>query len=314
MQVLRGLFAALLLAALFAFSPQLSHAADVKAAEAATEAPAEAEAVAEEVPATNPIQFDADKIVGHAVPWQLGYQGAVTPAMTEIHWLHNLLLVVISIVTVIVLGLLVYVGLRFNRKANPKPATFTHNAKVEFIWTVIPIIILVIIAVPSLRAHYQYTDSEADINNADMTLKVKGNQWYWTYEYPEHGIVFDSYMKKEEDLLPGEPRLLAVDNPIVVPVNTSVRVQTTSADVIHAFAVPAFGVKQDTVPGRLNETWFKATKEGIYYGQCSELCGKYHGFMPIEIHVVSKKLYKKWLSFAKQKFAADDSRQLADVK
>jgi cytochrome c oxidase subunit 2 len=221
---------------------------------------------------------------------------------------------VITAITVVVLILLVYVCLRFSRKANPNPATFTHNAKVEFIWTVIPIIILVAIAIPSLRIHYNYTDNQDIINNADVTLKAKGNQWYWSYEYPDEAIAFDSYMKKDDSLLPGEPRLLAVDNPIVVPVGKVVRLQITGADVIHSWAMPAFGVKQDAVPGRLNETWFKATKEGIYYGQCSELCGKYHGFMPIEVHVVSEKTYKKWLQYAKHKFASAATLQFASIQ
>jgi cytochrome c oxidase subunit 2 len=311
--ILRTVICLSLLALFFAV-PLGAHAEDAAANPAATteEAAPAADAV-EAVPATSPIQFNPENIRGHAVPWQLGYQDAATPVMEQFHWFHNYLLWIITAISVFVLGLLVYIVVRFNRKSNPVPATFTHNAKIEFIWTVIPIIILIAIVIPSLRIHYDYSDSETSIKNADMTLKVVGNQWYWNYEYPKEGIKFDSYMKKDADLLPGEPRLLAVDNPIVVPVNTTVRVQVTGADVIHSWAVPAFGVKQDTVPGRLNETWFKATKEGIYYGQCSELCGKYHGFMPIEVHVVSKKLYKQWVAYAKTKFAADDSHQVAGV-
>jgi len=282
-------------------------------AEVATEA-SEASGSIVSVPASSPVPFDAALIRGDAKPWQHGFQDAATPVMEKIDWFHNYLLWIISVISVVVLALLVYVCVKFSRKANPVPATFTHNAKVEFIWTVIPIIILVAIAIPSLRIHYGYVNDEASLGNPDVTLKVKGNQWYWTYEYPDDGIMFDSYMKKDADLLPGEPRLLAVDNPIVVPVNKVVRVQLTGADVIHSWAVPAFGVKRDAVPGRLNETWFKATKEGIYYGQCSELCGKYHGFMPIEVRVVSDAVYQQWIAYAKTKFAADESRQLAETR
>jgi cytochrome c oxidase subunit II len=257
------------------------------------------------------VKFSADNIVGHAHPWQLDFQAAASPVMEQFTWLHNYVLVIITGITIFVMALLAYIILRFNRKANPIPATFTHNVKVEVIWTVIPILILVAIVIPSIRIHYNYSDNETIINNPDLTLKVTGHQWYWSYEYPDQGIAFDSNIKQEKDLLPGEPRLLAVDNPIVVPVNKVVRVQVTSADVIHAFAMPAFGVKQDTVPGRLNETWFKATKEGIYYGQCSELCGKYHGFMPIQIHVVSEATFDAWVKQAKEKFANSTMLQFA---
>ena len=272
---------------------------------------AQAQEEMQTIVAGSPVQFDPAKIVGNAVPWQMNFQEAASPVMEQFHWFHNYLLIIITAISVFVLGLLVYVCVRFSEKANPKPATFTHNAKIEVIWTVIPVIILVAIAIPSLRTHFEYSDNQTIISNPDLTLKVKGHQWYWNYEYPDSGIIFDSYMKKDEDLLPGEPRLLATDNPVVVPVNKVVRVQVTGADVIHSWALPAFGVKQDTVPGRLNETWFKATKEGIYYGQCSELCGKYHGFMPIEVHVVSDEVYAQWVEYAKEKFASDGSRKLA---
>ena len=256
--------------------------------------------------------FDPALIRGKAVPWQLGFQPAASPVMEQFTWLHDILLVVITLISLVVLGLLVYVFVRFRAKANPVPNKFTHNSLVEVIWTVIPILILVGIAIPSLRIHYQYSDNETIIANPDLTIKALGNQWYWKYEYPDEGIAYDSNMKAEKDLLPGEPRLLAVDNPLVVPVGKVVRVQITGADVMHAFAVPAFGVKMDAIPGRLNETWFKATEEGIYYGQCSELCGKLHGFMPIEIRVVSEAEYQEWLAYAKQKLAASgDHIQLA---
>ena len=258
--------------------------------------------------------FDPALIRGHAIPWQLGFQPAASPVMEQFDWLHNILLIVITIISLVVLALLAYVCLRFRARANPVPNKFSHNTLVEVIWTVIPILILVGIAIPSLRVHFQYSDNATIINNPDLTIKVLGHQWYWSYEYPDENISFTSNMKKAPDLLPGEPRLLAVDNPIVVPVNKVVRVQITGADVIHAFAMPAFGVKMDAVPGRLNETWFKATEEGIYYGQCSELCGKYHGFMPIEIRVVSDAEYQEWLAYAKEKYAASGGHlQFASV-
>jgi cytochrome c oxidase subunit 2 len=176
---------------------------------------------------------------------------------------------------------------------------------------VVPILILVGIAIPSLRLHYNYYNNETIINNPDLTLKVVGHQWYWSYEYPDQGIAFDSNIMPDSKLAAGQPRLLMVDNPLVVPVNKVVRVQTTGADVIHSWALPSFGVKKDAIPGRLNETWFKAEKEGIYFGQCSELCGKGHGFMPIMIYVVSDEQFAAWVKGAKLKFAANDAIQFA---
>lgn len=253
-----------------------------------------------------------------AEPWQLGFQPAASPVMEQFHALHNYLLVIITVITIFVLALLVYICFRFRAKKNPVASKTTHNAVLEVIWTALPVLILVAIAVPSLRVHFNYVHGLGNTEQfaeADLTLKVTGYQWYWNYEYPDEGIKFDSYMKKEEDLKEGEPRLLAVDNPLVVPVNKNVRVLVTGGDVIHNFAMPAFGVKQDTVPGRLNETWFRANKEGIYYGQCSELCGRLHGFMPIEIRVVSEEAYKTWLETAKEQFAARDfgSTRVADA-
>jgi cytochrome c oxidase subunit 2 len=275
-------------------------------------APVDAAKPATAVAMPQALVFDPALIRGKAVPWQLGFQPAASPVMEQFNWLHNILLVIITLISIVVLGLLIYVCLRYRAKANPVPNKFTHNTLVEVVWTVIPILILIGIAIPSLRIHYQYSDNETIIANPDLTIKALGLQWYWKYEYPDEGVAYDSNMKAEKDLLPGEPRLLAVDNPIVVPVNKVVRVQITGADVMHAFAVPAFGVKMDAIPGRLNETWFKATKEGIYYGQCSELCGKSHAFMPIEIRVVSEAAYQEWLAYAKQKLAASgDHIQLA---
>jgi cytochrome c oxidase subunit 2 len=229
---------------------------------------------------------------GIAKPWQLNFQEPATPVMEKLNTMHDFLLVVIIAISVLVLIGLTYICVRFRRSANPVASKTTHNTKLEIIWTVIPILILVVIAVPSLRLHY-FMQKVVD---PELTLKVVGYQWYWHYEYPEQGgFGFDSYMKKDADLKPGDHRLLAVDNNLVVPVDTKVRVLLTGADVIHAWAMPAFGVKRDAIPGRLNETWFEAKKIGRFYGQCSELCGVGHGFMPIVVDVVSKDDFKAWV-------------------
>lgn len=227
-------------------------------------------------------------------PWQLNFQPPASPVMEMLNNTHNMLLWIIFAVSIFVLLVTLYIIVKFNRKTNPVASTTTHNTKLEIIWTTIPILILIVIAVPSVRAHY-YMEQEPE---EGITIKVTGRQWYWSYEYPDHGgFGFDSYMLSDEDAKKaGKPRLLGVDNPIVVPVNTPVRVQLTGADVIHSWALPAFGVKRDAVPGRLNESWFEATKEGIFYGQCSELCGKLHGFMPVEVHVVSQDAFAAWVS------------------
>lgn len=258
-------------------------------------------------------KFNADKVVGHATPWEMYYQPASSPIMTEAEKLHDMVLAIITAITLFVLALLLYVITRFNKKKNPVPKRFTHNKLIEVIWTVIPIMILVIIAIPSLRLHYQYYNNETIISNPDLTIKVVGHQWYWSYEYPDQGIAFDANIKADNELDAGEPRLLAVDNPIVVPVNKVVRIEITSADVIHAWAIPAYGIKKGAVPGRLNETWFKAEKEGIYYGQCSVLCGKSHGFMPITIVVVSDEEFARWVKGAKLKFASNELMQFAQA-
>ncbi len=229
-------------------------------------------------------------------PWQLGFQEPVTPVMEQLDVLHDGLTITITIITLFVMALLFIIIWKFRESKNPTPSKVTHNTPLEIAWTVIPILILVAISIPSLRTHY-YMDKAP---NPDMVLKIVGYQWYWNYEYPDsEGISFDSYMIKDEDLKEGDVRLLSVDNPIVVPVDTTVAVHMTGGDVIHAWAVPAFGVKQDALPGRLNETWFKATKQGVYFGQCSELCGVGHGFMPIEVHVVSKVAYAAWVEGSK---------------
>ena len=235
----------------------------------------------------------AQEVVGIAKPWQLGFQDPATPVMEELVHLHdNLLLAIITVITLFVIVLTAYIMLRFRRREGIAPSKTSHNTLVEVIWTVVPILILVAIAVPSLRTHYFMKRAP----EADMTLKIVGYQWYWGYEYPDQGgFGFESYMIKDEDLKPGQPRLLAVDNHVVVPVNKVVRVQVTGADVIHSWAMPAFGVKRDAVPGRLNETWFKATKTGTFYGQCSEICGVGHGFMPIAVDVVSEAEFNAWV-------------------
>lgn len=244
---------------------------------------------------------------GQPSPWQLGLQQAGSPVMTNIVWFHDFLLIIITGIVVFVLALLLIVMVRFNARANPAPSKTTHNTLIEVAWTVVPVLILVAIAVPSFRLLFL----QQTVPQADLTVKATGKQWFWSYDYPDSKFEFDSLMLQDKDRKAGQPRLLAVDNEVVVPVNKVIRVQVTAADVIHAFAVPSFGVKVDAVPGRLNETWFKAEREGVYYGQCSELCGKDHAFMPIAVRVVSEREFTAWLGQAKKKFAKDESRPLA---
>ncbi len=232
-------------------------------------------------------------------PWQMGFQEAATPVMEKIHSLHNLLLLIIFSIAVLVGALLLFVIFRFRASRNPTPSKTTHNTAVEIIWTLIPALILVVIAVPSFRLLF-FMDKTID---AEMTLKITGRQWYWSYEYPDEKIGFDSTMIPLKEVRGEQLPLLDVDHPIVVPVGTNIRLLFTSGDVLHAWAVPAFGIKQDTIPGRLRETWVRVNKEGTYYGQCSELCGVGHGFMPIVVKIVSRDAYKKWLGEAKEKFA-----------
>jgi cytochrome c oxidase subunit II len=242
--------------------------------------------------------------LGQPSPWQLGPQLSASPVMDDIIWFHDFLLWLIAAIALFVLILLVYVCVKFNAAANPIPTRTTHNTLIEVLWTVVPVLILVAVAVPSFRLLFFQLEPPP----ADLIIKATGKQWFWTYTYPDQKIEFDSLMVQEKDLKQGQPRLLAVDNEVVVPINKVVYVQTTASDVIHAFAVPSFGVLIDAVPGRLNQTWFKATREGIYYGQCRELCGKDHAFMPIQVRVASEADYNAWLTQAKQKFAIDGSR------
>ena len=238
-------------------------------------------------------------------PWQLGFQEAATENMAMITDFNNFLLYLMTAITLLVLGLMVYVMIRFNAKANPEPSKTTHNTLVEVVWTVLPILILVVIAIPSFRLLY----FQREIPQAELTVKAVGYQWYWGYEYPDNGdFAFDSLMLNDEER-GDQPRLLATDTAMVVPVDTTVRVIVTAADVLHAFAMPAFGLKMDAVPGRLNETWFKAEKTGTFYGQCSELCGIRHAFMPIRIEVVSKEEFAAWVEEAKAEYANLESSE-----
>jgi cytochrome c oxidase subunit 2 len=245
--------------------------------------------------------------MGQPSPWQLGLQHAATPVMESIIWFHDFLLYIITAIALFVLVLLVIVIVRFNARANPVPTKTTHNTLLEVAWTLIPVIILTAIAVPSFKLLFL----QQTIPPSDVTVKAIGKQWYWSYGYPDSKFEFDSIMLQDKDRKPDQPRLLAVDNEIVVPVNKVVRVQVIGADVIHAWAVPSFGVKIDAVPGRLNETWFKAEREGVYYGQCSELCGKDHAFMPIAVRVVRDADFNAWVEQAKKKFARDESSPVA---
>jgi cytochrome c oxidase subunit 2 len=239
---------------------------------------------------------------GQPHPWQLGLQAAASPVMTDIIWFHDFLLYLITAITLFVLALLVIVMVKFNAKSNPVPSRTTHNTLIEVVWTVVPVLILVAIAVPSFRLLFY----ELKVPQADVTIKATGKQWFWSYQYPDAKFEYDSLMVAEKDLKAGQPRLLAVDNEMVVPVNKIVHVLTVGADVIHSWAVPAFGVKIDAIPGRVNETWFKAERVGTYYGQCSQLCGKDHAFMPIAVRVVTDQDYATWLEGAKKRFALEN--------
>jgi len=248
------------------------------------------------------ILFPTSLLANQPKKWQMGFQEPASQSMRDIVWFHDyMLLPIIVAISVFVLFLMAYAMIRFRASRNPNPSKRTHNVLVEIIWTLVPCLILIVMAVPSFKVLY----SQDTIPKADVTIKAIGYQWYWGYEYPDENIIFDSYMIEEEDLKEGQPRLLAVDNAVVVPVNKVVKVLITANDVLHAWALPSFGVKRDAMPGRINETWFKAEKVGTYYGQCSELCGIKHAFMPIEVRVVSDQEYQKWLDEAKIKFAKE---------
>jgi len=251
-------------------------------------------------------------ILGAPVPGQIGFLPANSPIQADIEWFHNAILLPVTIaISVLVLALLAYVVVRFNERTNPNASRTTHNGPLEIAWTVVPALILVVIAVPSFRL----LADQLIIPVPDLTLKVTASQWHWNYGYPKSdgGFSFDSIIKEEKDLKPGEIRLLTVDNAAYVPVGKVVEVDVTSQDVIHSFSVPSFGVKIDAVPGRLNKAWFKAEQEGVLHGQCSNICGIDHAFMPIEIHVVSQSAYQAWLADAKKQFAHADGVDLAEA-
>jgi cytochrome c oxidase subunit II len=244
-------------------------------------------------------------------PWQLNFQAAATPVMERIEDFHNLLLIIVTAITLLVLGLLVIIIFRFNAKSNPTPSRTTHNTFIEVMWTVAPILILLVIAIPSFKLLY-YQDRAV---SPDFTLKVTGHQWYWSYAYPDNGnFQYDSIVVQDSDLKPGQPRLLAVDNPVVVPVGATVRVLITADDVVHSWSVAPFGIKYDAVPGRVHETWFKVDKgEGMFYGQCSQLCGQGHGFMPIAVKAVSQAEFKDWVANAQKQYGTAEPTAGANV-
>lgn len=247
--------------------------------------------------------------VGLPRPWEINFQPAYSTVMERLENFNYFLHFIIIGIVLFVLGLLTYVIFRFNARRNPLPSQTAHNTLLEVAWTVVPVLILIAIVIPSLKLLY-YADR---VETPDMTLKVTGHQWYWSYTYPDHGgFTFDSIPIPEDQLQPGQPRLLAVDNPVVVPVGASVQVLASSEDVIHAWAVPSLALKKDATPGRVNETWFRANEEGTFYGMCSELCGVNHYFMPIEVRVVSAEEFAAWVEQAKEKFAAN-SRPWVDV-
>jgi cytochrome c oxidase subunit II len=244
---------------------------------------------------------------GQPSPWQMTFQNAATPIMEQITSFHRFVNIIIICIALFVLGLLVYVIVRFNEERNPQPSRTTHNTVLEIAWTVIPVLILVSIAIPSFRLLF----AQYDFPKADLTVTATASQWYWTYEYPDYGITFASIIVQDADLKPGQPRLLTVDHELVVPVNKNVIVQVKAVDVIHDWAVPSFGIKIDAVPGRLQRTWFRAERTGMFYGQCSELCGRNHAFMPIAVHVVSDEEFAEWLAKHKSSASLGDAGNVA---
>ena len=238
-------------------------------------------------------------------PWELGMLPPATPVKDRLNAFHNELLVIIFVIAAFVMALLLYVIIRFNHRRNPVPSHISHNPVIEVIWTVVPVLILVIIAIPSFKLMY-YMDR---VPNPDMTIKVTGHQWYWSYEYPDQkNLAFDSNIIQDANLKPGQLRLLDVDNPLVVPIHTNIRVLVTSTDVIHSWFIPPFGVQEYAIIGRLNESWFNVDHVGTYYGECNQICGINHAFMPIKIEAVSKENFQRWLADAKKKFAHKEER------
>ena len=233
-------------------------------------------------------------------PWGLDFQEAASEQARRLHQFHNWLVVIITAISFFVLALMIYVVLRFRASRNPIPSRTSHNTVVEVLWTVVPVVILVLIAIPSFKLLYWLDRTD----QADLTLKIVGRQWYWSYEYPDNGnFTFDSTLIPESEIKPGQHRLLEVDNRVVLPVDSNIRLLFTASDVLHAWTIPAFGVKQDSIPGRTNETWVRIEKEGVFYGQCSELCGVGHAYMPVAVEAVSKERFQQWVREAQQKFA-----------
>ena len=259
-------------------------------------------------PASSEELFQGLETLGKPIPGGTSFQPPATDLARDIQWLDNMLLIFVFATSVFVIVLLGIVMVKYNRKANPTPATFTHHSTLEVTWTVVPVLILIVIGSFSLPILF----NQLEIPESEVTIKATGNQWYWSYEYPEHKFSFDAFMLEREELdkygYKQDEYLLATDYPVVVPVGTNVRMQIAGADVIHAWKIPAFGVHMDAVPGRLNETWFNADKEGVFFGQCSELCGKNHAYMPIVVKVVSKEMYDKWLGNAITEFAGEPKR------
>ena len=274
------------------------------------------------------LRIDGLEIIGEPVDGKMGFQPAVTRVAQDIHDLDHLILIIITLITIFVTGLILWVAVRYNRKRNPVAASFTHHTPVEILWTVAPIVILVLIGAYSLPILFR----QQEIPQADLTIKATGNQWYWSYEYVDEGFGFDSYMigapavggenRKTPEVIAQleaagyteQQFLLAPDTAVVIPVGQTIVVQVTGSDVIHSWAMPAFGVKQDAVPGRLAETWFTAEKEGVYFGQCSELCGNAHAYMPITVKVVSEEAYAEWLGNAKEEYAGIPQTQTVASK
>nr|WP_319948307.1 cytochrome c oxidase subunit II [uncultured Shimia sp.] len=262
-----------------------------------------------------PAFAQAVETVGKPVDGKTGFQPAATELARDLQSLDHMILVIITAIVILVSALLLFVIVRFNRRANPTPSTLTHHTPIEIAWTLGPIIILVFIGAFSLPVLFK----QQEIPEGDITIKVTGYQWYWGYEYIDHGFEFESFLLPREELVENgyneDEYLLATDTQVVVPVGKVVVMQVTGADVIHSWTIPAFGVKQDAVPGRLAELWFKAEREGIYFGQCSELCGKDHAYMPITVKVVSEEAYEQWLKGAKEEYASIPSAvQVASIK
>ena len=250
------------------------------------------------------------KLNASAIDWQLSFQNPATDLMQEVISLHNGILIVMTVITLFVLFLLFYVSFRFSAKRNPVPSTTTHNTIIEILWTAIPIVILVVMAIPSFKLLYKQEKSDS----YDMTVKVIGHQWYWEYEYPDHGnFYFESYMIEEEDLQKGDLRLLTVDNPLVIPANKNIQILITAGDVLHSWAMPSMGIKTDAVPGRLNETWINVKEPGTYRGQCSEICGRGHGFMPVVVKVLPENEFMAWVNEAKNNYAVNEDIELNET-